>query len=636
MLTRSKRPLDNIQIARFGAVGLVNTVFGYIVLIAALSSGAGDVPANAAGCAAGLILCYFLNSKWIFRGASRIVADTALRYAALFIVAYSANVAIVLTAGELGYRENPLVHLAAVGVYTALLYIGAARFVFDEQPAAPSQHFLTRCWLEIAMLCVLGVAWLLLRHMSVTHDVVWQMWIARQLLGGAKLYSDIVELNPPLWFWLAVPVQKVAQVLEIAPKHAMVAAVLLYAALAQLALSALIAELSLRRRVVLLGVALVAMVIVPIPDFAQREHLALIAAIPYSVLLARRADGRTVSWRLAVAVGLLAALGFALKHYFVVVPVSLELWLLWRQRRGWNPLRPELLVLSVVAILYVGAILLVTPDYISIIVPMVKLAYFGYEMALPFQLAKPFVIFWAAGTAVLYTVRKNLTSLTIAAAIAATGFVLCYFVQQKGWSYHAMPAVALLFLSLGSILSAEHRADSRRIVVGAMAMPILTVLMVGPYKNQFEKDIAHLLAGAERGRPVMMLAANPSTIWPLVEDRGYIWPSRHFAMWMLTAFAYQLRTDGRLSPEMQELAREVRTQTAADLECNPPDVILVDDLRVSKAYGIEAVAFFSEDKEFRAFIANYDKARKLGYFTAYIKHRGWNPAAPPAACRPVY
>ena len=44
---------------------------------------------------------------------------------------------------------------------------------------------------------------------TVDSDVSWQLWIARQLNGGARLYRDIVEVNPPLWFWMALPVEAV-------------------------------------------------------------------------------------------------------------------------------------------------------------------------------------------------------------------------------------------------------------------------------------------------------------------------------------------------------------------------------------------------------------------------------------------
>src|SRR3546814_16942773 len=51
------------------------------------------------------------------------------------------------------------------------------------------------------------VTWLALHGLPFTHDVVWQFWIAQKLFDGAVLYRDIWEINPPLWFWSAVPIQ---------------------------------------------------------------------------------------------------------------------------------------------------------------------------------------------------------------------------------------------------------------------------------------------------------------------------------------------------------------------------------------------------------------------------------------------
>ncbi len=41
---------------------------------------------------------------------------------------------------------------------------------------------------------------------TVDPDVAWQLWIAHQVNHGGRLYRDMVEVNPPLWFWMALPV----------------------------------------------------------------------------------------------------------------------------------------------------------------------------------------------------------------------------------------------------------------------------------------------------------------------------------------------------------------------------------------------------------------------------------------------
>jgi len=145
ILASSKRWLDRSQIARFGFVGFINTAVGYLVIVAALSLGAGDLPANATGYAVGLFVSYFLNSRWTFRTVSVGGTTRAVRYVAIFAIAYIANLAIVFLGRQLGYPENPLVHLVSNGVYSVTFYLGAAHFVFDDRPMA-CRRFLRQGW----------------------------------------------------------------------------------------------------------------------------------------------------------------------------------------------------------------------------------------------------------------------------------------------------------------------------------------------------------------------------------------------------------------------------------------------------------------------------------------------------------
>jgi hypothetical protein len=62
----------------------------------------------------------------------------------------------------------------------------------------------------------------ILAQLPPNNDVAWQLWIGRQLAGGAVLYRDIVEINPPLWFWLAVPIVQAANLLGISGTAAVV------------------------------------------------------------------------------------------------------------------------------------------------------------------------------------------------------------------------------------------------------------------------------------------------------------------------------------------------------------------------------------------------------------------------------
>src|SRR3954454_7357201 len=59
---------------------------------------------------------------------------------------------------------------------------------------------------------------------TVDSDVAWQLWIAGRIHAGANLYTDIVETNPPLWFWMAVPVERLAALFHLRIESVLVVA----------------------------------------------------------------------------------------------------------------------------------------------------------------------------------------------------------------------------------------------------------------------------------------------------------------------------------------------------------------------------------------------------------------------------
>ncbi|MDG4881168.1 GtrA family protein [Mesorhizobium sp. WSM4884] len=623
-----------MQPLRFGVAGVANTALGYTVILLGLAVGLGDVVSNALGYAVGLALSYALNSRWTFRRDGSAKRLAVLKYFLTFVVAYSANLAIILYAQANGQGGNPAVHLVAISVYTALFYLGSATFVFGTRKATTRRY-----WPEGLVAISLVVSWALMLRIPLSHDVIWQMWIARQLIGGAKLYVDVLELNPPLWFWMGVPVERMAQFFGVTTGAAVVTAVVSFVAIAVTAVGAMISDESTDRRALLLSAAAVSMLLIPLADFAQREHLALIGALPYAILIARRADGAAVSFAVAAVVGALAAVSFALKHYFLLAPLLLELWLIFRLRRAWRPLRPETMVLGVAAAVYAVALLVLTPEYLRTIVPMLQVAYDGYNSRFLAQLLTPYVVIWGYSAVVFVHYRKHVSSVSLAAGLAAAGFVLAYFVQQKGFRYHAIPATGLAFFGLCTMLDFRERAVAsairRAVIVAVASMPVLLAAYVGPYSNLNQEPILALLQKTKPGSPVLMLTANPSNIWPMIEDRGLVWPSRHFAFWMTIAMAKQLKTTGGLSPALQVLADDVRTQTVDDLMCNPPDMILVDDLSRSKAGTFNLVDFFSENEDFRQFFSHYDRGEVSENFTAYTKREGWQPEKKPNVCRKI-
>src|SRR5213082_2665962 len=59
---------------------------------------------------------------------------------------------------------------------------------------------------------------------GVDSDIASQLGTAQRIHEGARLYRDIVEVNPPLWFWMAVPVERLASLLHVTAANVLFAA----------------------------------------------------------------------------------------------------------------------------------------------------------------------------------------------------------------------------------------------------------------------------------------------------------------------------------------------------------------------------------------------------------------------------
>jgi hypothetical protein len=489
----------------------------------------------------------------------------------------------------------------------------------------------------------LAASFFLLRGMALHHDAAWQLWIGRQLHHGAALYRDIVELNPPLWFWLSVPLAALAEAAQARPGAVLVLFFVASAGLA-LALARPLLPEAPARRAILYAVLLTALLAVPLWSFGQRDHFALIASLPYVALIASRSAGQAVPPRLAVAVGLFAAAGFGLKHYFLIVPLAVEAWHLASARRHWRPWRPELVALGGALLAYLAAILIVAPDYLARIVPMIRAAYGGYDRPLWDLLAQPALGLWLLAGLGLALGGRRPAPLAEAALVASLAFLAAYLVQHKGWSYQLVPAVGMLALAAGAGLAAARGTSTERarrtaaaaLLLAVVLLPAGAALWKGPHRTHYRAAAEAALAGLGEGEAVMVLSAHASSAWPMVEERELRWASRHYVFWMLPAIAGAERSGG-WTPALRRLADDIRRDSAEDAACAAPAVILVDTHRTSglmRDLRFDTLAFFRREPAFEAVMRGYRLARRSPQFDVYARIPGGAGAAQ-GVCRRI-
>jgi putative flippase GtrA len=128
-----------IQMARFGAVGLLNTTLGLAAIYACMYflHIRAEI-ANLLGYAVGLSVGFGLNKRWTFASQHKVGA-AAQRYGVVVCAAYLVNLAFVSLAAR--SEMNPyLAQLCGVGSYTTVCFVGCRYYAF-----ATNANVTTKC-----------------------------------------------------------------------------------------------------------------------------------------------------------------------------------------------------------------------------------------------------------------------------------------------------------------------------------------------------------------------------------------------------------------------------------------------------------------------------------------------------------
>jgi hypothetical protein len=447
---------------------------------------------------------------------------------------------------------------------------------------------------------------------TVDSDVAWQLWIAGRIHAGANLYRDIIETNPPLWFWMALPIDRVAALLHVRIEAVLVVGIGVLIAFSLAATDRLLGHLAPGRRALLLGYAAPTLSAMPWMHVGQREQIVLIGTLAYVALIAARREGTRVSPVLAALIGIGAALGFALKHYFLIVPALLELWLLAGQRRQWRPIRPETAAIVAVGVGYAAALALLARDFLTIILPLLRLAY-GVSGAPSLKyLFGPFTIVGLVSLGFVATQVRLLVSrrtpFATALLVATFGFAAVYFIQFKGWTYHAIPLMGCASLSLTALLAETELPPPRlRMVAPALLLlPFVVSADEAMHPSLPSPDLRQAISGLQPGDSVGFLAEDTAPAWSVTLQHGFRYPARYNGFWMLRAIINN-ENAAKPDPRLEALARQIVSQTVTDFRCLPPQRIIIErpERGTWSANMVDILPFFERDPQFAEFFGHY-------------------------------
>lgn len=413
--------------------------------------------------------------------------------------------------------------------------------------------------LAVALISIAPLlAYLYLASRPVNHDVAWLLEATRRWIGGAKLYRDIVEINPPLIFF-----ENLLLTGGLLTKHAYLAGTCIVIGVSSAWSSKWHG----------IGTALIvaaSLCIVAISDFGQRDHLALIFLVPF--LLAPD----DLSPRERIALGVWGFLGVGLKPHFAIIPCLFVVAQCVSAKSTIPLWRLQNFVLGALCLGLVVVVAVIWPHFFTEMIPLGRAVYPFYAGGLTEIDLTSACICIAVGILVQ---NRPLGTAVLAA-------VLVYFLQGKFWHYQLIPS-----LGLGAIAALTSKG-----VVRWLALPLLAaspVIGPNPYPGPpIPKGV----------RTVLILSDRVSAAYPNVFECGITNASRYPTFWTLPG-AWRMG-------DKQLFAQSIANLNA-DLKAFRPEIIY-SDTRPGRIGG----SFRFRDW---ADLSNYRLARQNGRYEVWLR-----------------
>ena len=608
------------QLARFLGIGGLATLVHVVTAIAARGIlGLPPLGANLTGFLVALLVSYVGHSRVTFG----IVSDHAFhfpRFLAVSLASLALSSAITATGTVLSFPFSGTMALVAFCV-PPFTYVCLRFWALIDVRDGPGVPLLG----ALACLAPGALTFLWYRAVPINHDTAWYLVATRKWLGGAELYRDVIEINPPLGFYLTVPSIALADLTGWSDPTAQYTVTCAVLSLSLFWCWTMIARSPGRTPATVACMVLslwLATLVLTGRSFTQREHLMILLILPWVIgllLFEHGARGRGGALR-----GAVAALGICLKPHFILLPLAAALALAWRDRDWRVIFASSHLAMFAVGIVYLAAVLTLHPAYLTEIAPLGLAVYEDYGVGLDSAFlvtGPPGLIAILLFTALAPVAARHLEGGALLLALMMAAMAI-YLVQGKGFGYHLLP-----FLFLGLLLCAWvlwHPAAPRGLrVVAAVGLILLTLAFpardLQPTPNYLAlRDRLSQDAPAES-----IMTFSPHLVFGalLSLETGMRWTSSYPAMWPLPALLNTKDAEGRctVGPDrcarLAEVEKATRETIRDDLARERPE-ILVFDLRPGyvDAEAPPIRAFMMQDPATRATLDTYERVEVFDRF----------------------
>lgn len=610
------RPGMLAQVIRFGAVGGLATLTHVGVAIAA-EAGLALSPqsANLAGYLVAVVVSYTGHALVTFKAP----VQSAARFMRFILVSLlglaTSSTTVWVATGVLGLAF-PVAMLCVAVAVPVVTYIGMRFWVFDgrtEAAFAPGD-VLVPVGLGLG---VVAVFW----DRLVNHDIAWYLFATRDWLAGARLYEQLVEVNPPLNFYLTVPSLLIADATGLGDMNSHYVAVALLLAATLLWCGRILREafpFGPAQRALFLLAAGLAVVVTSLQGIGQREQVMVLAFLPWAL---REAAPRPPSLGQTVTSAGFAAVGMCLKPHFALLPIFVTLLNCLEERSLRPVLAPANLVFLTVGLAYVGFVWSVHTAYLTQIVPLAMDVYGDFGRSFP-QLLSGLAISLAVFNLWAVIVLRGKPSRAVKLLTAlALGSCASYFLQGMGFNYHKVPFNVFVILAAVMVLLAVPRSRLPMLASGFVVLALgLQAMGQGFYRNRALPRIEARVAEFGKVDSLITISAHVYSGPPVAMALGADWSSSYPHNWLVPGAIRGLERadcvrEAELCARLEAAAARNRTANIADIARLKPDLLIVDsNWSYFEEQPFDWLAFLAEDPAWPPVFADYSQVAQNGRF----------------------
>lgn len=441
-------------------------------------------------------------------------------------------------------------------------------------------------------------------------DVSWLITVSERILDGGRLYTDILEPNPPMAGYLYMPPVLLARALSLPAEPLVVLWTVAFGlVMTGYASSLVIRHQLLARAELFWPVTLLLFLSAWGEDFAQREHFAAMAGLPLVVVLALRATGLRPATSAWIIAGIAGGFMLAIKPHFALPILLGALYVAWRQRSIRPIFAPEMWLAGCLFAAFCIATVVFYPAFLSNILPVATTVYIPDRRPLWLLLITSAVLYFDFILLLaLLGFRRHIRLTPVLGVMFAMsiGFFLSYLAQGKGYPYQILPGIALI--SSFAILAFAEQGRNRLI---DNALPIVAgvVLAIMPMMGdaaqwRTRQPLVDAVLPFGTGLRIANITPDLTVGSPLHRVvQGELVNAPPALLMSISAWRLRLqrRPDAAWLARIDAFENEERLRLRADLIARPPDIV------VSSVKGFNWLEWAEKDPDLAGFLATYEQ-----------------------------